>query len=208
MTRFDASGRLVVDRVRPEAESDLEVQLTDVIAVNALAIPGKTLIKYWVLCNELRLLLSFLSDRPGHPLKMRAGDFAASAGHVKRFITESLGVGMLTAAVQSHYAWQGDYRSLANFDVLPLGLASEYPSKGVRPDLLFDLGEGEDRWRLAGEARGRSATRGQAASISAEQRRRLDQIVSWSGCNDQHRVTMTWAYSGSDRVQVDLFEVR
>jgi hypothetical protein len=77
----------------------------------------------------------------------------------------------------------------------------------VRPDLLFDFNEGEDQWRLAGEARGRSARRHQGSKISAAQRKRLDEIVEWSGRNDQHRVTMTWAYSGSDQVQVDLFDV-
>ena len=117
-------------------------------------------------------------------------------------------MGMLTAAVQSHYGWQPSERSLANFDVLPTRLADLYPSYGVRPDLLFDFNEGENRWRLAGEARGRSERRPQSVVISAEQLERLEQIVAWSGRNDQHRVTMTWAYSGSDRVQVDLFDIQ
>jgi hypothetical protein len=78
----------------------------------------------------------------------------------------------------------------------------------VCPDLLFDFNEGENLWRLAGEARGRSAKRPRGVAISAGQRKRLEEIVGWSGRNDQHRVTMTWAYSGSDRVQVDLFEVQ
>jgi len=206
-THFDRSGRLLVHDVWPEGEGELEVQLTDVIRVNALAVPAKTSLRYRVLRNELRLLLSFLSDRPGRSLAMRTGDFMASAGHVKRFITESFGMGMLTAAVQSHYGWEPGKRSLANFDVLPTALAELYPSSGVRPDLLFDFNEGEDQWRLAGEARGRSARRHQGSKISAAQRKRLDEIVEWSGRNDQHRVTMTWAYSGSDQVQVDLFDV-
>jgi hypothetical protein len=207
-TYFDASGQLLVGDVWPEAEDELEVQLTDVIRVNALAVPARASVQYRVLRSELRLLLSFLLDRPGRPLTMQTEDFKASAGHVKRFIAESFGMGMLTAAVQSHYGWQPSERSLANFDVLPTGLADLYPSYGVRPDLLFDFNEGESRWRLAGEARGRSAKRPQGAIISAEQRKRLEEIVAWSGRNDQHRVTMTWAYSGSDQVQVDLFDVQ
>lgn len=91
--------------------------------------------QYPVLHSELRLLLSFLSDRPGHPLTIRTEDFNASAGHVKRFVTESFGMGMLTAAVQSHYGWQPSERSLANFDVLPTRLANLYPASGVRPGL-------------------------------------------------------------------------
>lgn len=207
-THLDALGQLAVADVWPEAENELEVELTDVVRVNALAVPAKATVKYRVLRNELRLLLSFLSDRPRHPLTMRTEDFKASAGHVKRFITESFGMGMLTAAVEGHYGWQPSQRSLANFDVLPTKLASEYSSHGIRPDLLFDFNEGEDHWRLAGEARGRSAKRPKTAAISAEQRKRLDEIVGWSGRNDQHQVTMTWAYSGSDQVQVDLFDVQ
>jgi hypothetical protein len=105
-THFDRSGRLVVHDAWPEGEGKLEVQLTDVIRVNALAVPAKTSLRYRVLRNEPRMLLSFLSDRPGRSLAMRTGDFMASAGHVKRFITESFGMGMLTAAVQSHYGWE------------------------------------------------------------------------------------------------------
>lgn len=139
---------------------------------------------------------------------MHSADFRAMAGHIKRFVTESFGLGMLTAAVQSHYGWEPDERSLANFDVLPTRLAGTYSSTGVRPDLLFDFGDGDERWRLAGEARGRSEMRPKGKVISGAQRQRLDQIVAWSGRNDQHRVTMTWAYTGSDHVQVDLFRVQ
>jgi hypothetical protein len=207
-TYFGSVGQLLVGDVWPEAEDQLEVQLADLIRVNALAVPARASVKYRVLRSELRLLLSFLLDRPGRSLTMRTEDFKASAGHVKRFITESFGMGMLTAAVQSHYGWQPSERSLSNFDVLPTRLADLYPSYGVRPDLLFDFNEGESQWRLAGEARGRSARRPQSASISAEQRKRLEEIVAWSGRNDRHRVTMTWAYSGSDQVQVDLFDIQ
>lgn len=207
-TYFSSAGHLLVGDVWPEAEDELEVQLTDLIRVNALAVPAMVPVKYRVLRSELRLLLSFLLDRPGRSLTMRTEDFKASAGHVKRFITESFGMGMLTAAVQSHYGWQPSERSLSNFDVLPTRLTDLYPSSGIRPDLLFDFNEGANQWRLAGEARGRSARRPQTALISAEQRKRLEEIVAWSGRNDQHRVTMTWAYSGADQVQVDLFDIQ
>ena len=207
-TYFGSARQLLVGDVWPEAEDQLEVQLADLIRVNALAVPARAPVKYRVLRSELRLLLSFLLDRPGDSLTMRTEDFKASAGHVKRFITESFGMGMLTAAVQSHYGWQPSERSLSNFDVLPTRLADLYPSYGVRPDLLFDFNEGESQWRLAGEARGRSARRPQGAQISAEQRKRLEEIVAWSGRNDRHRVTMTWAYSGSYQVQVDLFDIQ
>src|SRR5258706_13973250 len=106
---------------------------------------------------------------------------------------------MLTAAVQSHYGWNPDERSLANFDVLPTRLADQYPSSGVRPDLLFDFNEGNDQWRLAGEARGRSARRPQKGSVSRGQRRRLNELVEWSGWNDLHRGTMTGGYTGRSR---------
>ena len=63
-TYFDASGQLLVGDVWPEAEDELEVQLTDVIRVNALAVPARASVQYRVLRTE---------------------EFKASAGHVKRF---------------------------------------------------------------------------------------------------------------------------
>ena len=42
---------------------------------------------------------------------------------------------------------------------------------------------------------------------SKDQRDRLADIVVWSGVNDLHPVTMTYAYTGSANAQVDLFDI-
>lgn len=112
---------------------------------------------------------------------------------------------MLTAAAKSKFGWEQDSRSLEHFDVLPAKLARHYKGKGTRPDLLFRFRRDGMPWSLAGEARGRSTARHKAKAPSTLQKRRLDEIVGWSARHDFHPVTMTWAYTGSSEVQVDLF---
>jgi hypothetical protein len=114
---------------------------------------------------------------------------------------------MLTAAAERHHRWKLTTDDLHNFDVLPAGIATQYPGSGIRPDLLFHFtGEGQDK-RLAGEARGRSSARPVMQLTSQDQRNRLADIVAWSGVNDLHPVTMTYAYTGAANAQVDLFDI-
>ena len=42
---------------------------------------------------------------------------------------------------------------------------------------------------------------------SKDQRDRLADIVAWSGANDLHPVTMTYAYTGAESAQIDLFDI-
>jgi hypothetical protein len=198
-TRIGRAGKLEVDDVWLAEEDKWDINLAQVVEVNALAVPAKRSLTYRVTQHELRLLLSFLSDHPGVPVSMRRREFRASSGHVKRFVSESLGLGMLTAAVERHYRWKLSDSDLANFDVLPAKLASLYPSSGIRPDLLFDFSSQGEEKRLAGEARGRSSSR--PKGVGSGQRDRLAGIVAWSGRNDFHPVTMTWAYSGTKKGQ-------
>jgi hypothetical protein len=205
-THRDGPSRLIVGDVWPDHEDEWDINLAEVVKVNALAVPAKRSLTHKVMEHELRLLLSFLSDSPGAPVSVRRRELKASSGHIKSFVSESFGLGMLTAAVERHYRWHLSQRDLANFDVLPTRLKSKYPKSGTRLDLLFDFtSQGEDR-RLAGEARGRSGRR--PKQLGSAQRERLDQVVAWSGRNDFHPVTMTWAYSGAERVQVDLYDIQ
>lgn len=205
-THVDGSGKLVVSDVGLAQEDEWEINLAQVVEVNALCVPAERTLTYRVMKNELRLLTSFLLDSPGTPISGRHQEFKASAGHVKRFVSESFGLGMLTAAVERHYRWKLRVEDLRNFDALPIKLKGEYPAAGVRPDLLFDFtSQGEEK-RLAGEARGRSERR--PKTTNCDQQERLDQIVAWSGRNDFHPVTMTWAYSGAKKVQVDFFDIQ
>lgn len=205
-TCLDGKGELAVGDVELAEEDEWEINLAQVVEVNALCVPATRSLTYRVMDNELRLLASFLQDKPGAPISVRHREFKASAGHVKRFVTESFGMGMLTAAVERYYRWKLNDSDLANFDVLPAKYAGDYPASGVRPDLLFDFTSQGDEERLAGEARGRSERR--PKDTNSDQRERLSQIVAWSGRNDFHPVTMTWAYSGAKKAQVDFFDIQ
>ena len=123
-TRIGRAGKLEVDDVWLAEEDEWDINLAQVVEVNALAVPAKRSLTYRVTQHELRLLLSFLSDHPGVPVSMRRREFRASSGHVKRFVSESLGLGMLTAAVERHYRWKLSDSDLANFDVLPAKLGT------------------------------------------------------------------------------------
>jgi hypothetical protein len=204
---YDSAGRLVVIGIWLKDEYEMLVRLADVVRVNALAVPLRVSASYRVLRHEQRLLLSYLLDVPHRPLSLRMGDFRASAGHIRRFVSESLGLGMLTAAVQDVYGWSSGRRNLDNFDVLPTRLA-HYKSPGVRPDLLFSFDNDGALWRLAGEARGRSTSRPKGPHPTAVQKRRLNEILGWSARHRHHPVVMTWAYTGSSQVKVDLFVLR
>jgi hypothetical protein len=103
------------------------------------------------------------------------------------------------------HRWKLKDSSLHNFDVLPAKLATQYPGSGIRPDLLFDFTDQGQEKRLAGGARGRSTAR--PVRPSKGQRKRLGDIVAWSGENDLHPVTMTYAHTGAANAQVDLFDI-
>ncbi len=205
-TYFGDSGDLEVADIWLADEGTWDIDLAEVIKVNALAVPADRKLTYRVMQHELRLLLSFLMDEPGSPLTLRHADFRASSGHVKRFISESFGLGMLTAAAERHHRWKLNDSDLHNFDVLPTKVAAQYPGSGIRPDLLFDFTDQGQEKRLAGEARGRSSAR-PVHFASKDQLDRLADIVAWSGVNDLHPVTMTYAYTGAANAQVDLFDV-
>jgi hypothetical protein len=206
VTYFGNSGDLEVADIQLADQDTWDIDLAEVVKVNALAVPADRELTYRVMQHEQRLLLSFLVDEPGSPLTLRHADFRASSGHVKRFISESFGLGMLTAAAERHHRWKLNVSDLHNFDVLPAKVAAQYPGSGIRPDLLFDFTDQGHEKRLAGEARGRSSAR-PVYSASKDQRDRLADIVAWSAVNDLHPVTMTYAYTGAANAQVDLFDI-
>lgn len=205
-TQFGHSADLEVADISLTDEATWEIDLAEVVKVNGLAVPADRKLTYRVIQNELRLLLSFLVDKPRSPLALRHADFRASSAHVKRFISESFGLGMLTAAVERHHRWKLNDSDLHNFDVLPAKVAAQYPGSGIRPDLLFDFADQGHKKRLAGEARGRSSAR-PVYGANKDQRHRLADIVAWSGVNHLHPVTMTYAYTGAPNAQIDLFDI-
>src|ERR1700759_4083118 len=104
-THFGRSGELEVAHISDPKEDQWDVNLAQVVEVNALAVPADRKLTYDVSQLELRLLLSFLVEGPASPLTLRRDDFEASSAHVKRFISESFGLGMLTTAAERHYRW-------------------------------------------------------------------------------------------------------
>jgi len=188
-----------------ESRHSVEVDLAALLEANTMAErDADRELRYRVLQHELRMVLSYLSDGGSDGrLQLDVENFAATAGHIKRFVSESVGLGMLTAAVQEFFAWEFGPDAIANFDVLPGELKDTFGTGGVRPDLLFDFKDGARV--LAGEARGRSAAGPQGTDTRAEQRKRMKDMLRWSIDHGDYPVTMTWAYLGGNYVQVDLF---
>lgn len=186
----------------------LDVDLAAMLDANATAQRDvERDLRYRVLQYELQIILSYLShDGPSAWLKLDGENFPATAGHIKRFISESVGLGMLTAAVQEFFQWEVGPEAIANFDVLPGKMKDEFGTGGVRPDLLFDFKDGERV--LAGEARGRSSLGPHDAATRKDQRRRLMELLAWSRDHSDYPVAMTWAYMGGHHVQVDLFTMK
>lgn len=169
-------------------EEILDVNLARAVSVNALATPARTPIRYATLRHEARLLACLLIEGPGTafmPPRLSLHEaFRASARHIRGFVSEGAGLGLLTAAAEEYFQWRSDPALLEHFDALPMPLESQYKTKGSRPDLLFNLGDGLGS--LAGEAKGRfphsteyghhGATRSldQAPSLESPPRRSSD----------------------------------
>jgi hypothetical protein len=188
----DGIHRVAADRLLP-------IDLSYAVSVNALAVPASGPVRYETRQHELRLVLCYLNTGPGHGIHLRDEQFRASAAHIRRFVSESVGLGMLTAAVQAAYQWQAAPGTVAHLDALPTTLASQYNTTKTRPDLLFDM----PGVVLAGEARGRSEP--PPIRVSTQQRERLNSLLPWSHHHGTHPLAMTWAYSTGRGVTVDLF---
>lgn len=173
----------------------LPVNVAEIVHVNAMAPAAPAGARYDTRVNELRLLANYLSVPPGRPVRLRQDEFRASSPHVRRFVSESFGLGMLTAAVQAAYEWTAGAPS--GFTALPMTLAASFAQRGVRPDLLFQAPD----LLLAGEARGRS---GKPPRTTRLPRERLDRLLPWAHVHRQP-VVMTWAYLDGDGVTVDFF---
>lgn len=129
--------------------------------------------------------------------------FTASSRHIRGFVAESSGLGMLTAASEALFAWDNTAHALHSFDALPGHLLAGYQKGGVRPDLLFHLPSG----RVAGEARGRHRRPKTLLPKQplAEQKSRLQELALWSASHRDHAYFMSWVWIGCSGVAVDIF---
>jgi len=182
---------------------DLEVSLARLLHINAMACDLRKVLDYRTKQLEVRLLLSYLGGPSGNTLQLDHRAFAASSRHIRGFVSECSGLGVLTAASEAIFAWQPGAHNLHNFDALPGQLLRQYGATGVRPDLLFHLPKG----MVAGEARGRFRA---AKSILPKrplsaQKDRLRELARWSAGHGDHSYFMSWLYIGPNGVAVDVF---
>ncbi|AXO32606.1 hypothetical protein [Micromonospora sp. B006] len=181
----------------------LAVSLARLLHINAMACDLRKVLDYRTKQLEVRLLLSYLGAPGGNALQLDHRAFAASSRHIRGFVSECSGLGVLTAASEAIFAWQHGTHDLHNFDALPRQLLWEYDAKGVRPDLLFHLPTGP----VAGEARGRYR---RAKNILPKkplspQKDRLRELANWSSVHNDHSYFMSWLYIGPSGVAVDIF---
>jgi hypothetical protein len=202
----NAAGQHVLEETALGQRESMPVWIPGLLEVNALATPLERNLTYRLKQHELNLVLSFLTLTPDGTVSARITDLRAAARHIRGFVTESVGMGMLTAAVRYFYRWNGSHAHLKHFDTLPSHLAGRYRRLGVRPDLLF-LDPAESGRRMAGEARARSTKPSPRSTPLKAQLQRLDEILGWSGQHDQHPVTMAWTCLGGAALSVDLFDV-
>ncbi|MGV9843412.1 hypothetical protein ACWDUB_15070 [Streptomyces fungicidicus] len=184
-------------------QGELPVGLARLIHINALACDHNRVLDYRTKQLEVRLLASYLHTAgAGGPLRVDHRAFTASSRHIRGFVAESSGLGMLTAAGEALFAWDNSAHPLHSFDALP-GSLTDYQNDGIRPDLLFHLPGG----RVAGEARGRHR---RAKTLLpkrplAEQKNRLQDLARWSAAHQDHDYFMSWVWIGRSGVAVDIF---
>ncbi|GLX39848.1 hypothetical protein Sros01_59210 [Streptomyces roseochromogenus] len=176
------------------------------VNINALACDLRKTVDQRVRDHEISLLLSYIGgSSPGaQPLSVDCAALDSSSGHIKGFVSECTGLGVMTAASESLFNWVPGTDDLSSFDVLPAKLAGICAKTGVRPDLLYDLAAGP----LAGEARGRRRDHKQmfpSGKGTPAQKSRLEKLAQWSVDHDDHAYFMSWVWLGAGGVYVDIF---
>lgn len=186
-------------------QGPLPVSVAAVVNINALACMLRTTVDQRVRDHEVGLLLSYITSGSGTgPLGVDCPALDSSSDHIRRLVSECTGLGVMTAASEALFDWKPAADGLSSFDVLPAKLLGMYATKGVRPDLLYDLADGP----IAGEARGRRREAKQmfpAGKGTAEQRKRLVKLAQWSVDHDDHAYFMSWVWLGTGGVYVDIF---
>ncbi|MZE76244.1 hypothetical protein GTY57_04160 [Streptomyces sp. SID5475] len=186
-------------------QGPLPVSLAAVVNINALACDLRRTVDQRVRDHETSLLLSYITSSPGTgSLGVDCSALDSSSGHIRRFVSECTGLGVMTSASETLFDWKPGANGLSSFDVLPGKLVGTYAKGGVRPDLLYDLAAGP----LAGEARGRRRDREQmlpAGQGTQPQKARLAKLAQWSVDHNEHAYFMSWVWLGTGGVYVDIF---
>jgi hypothetical protein len=186
-------------------QGSLPVSLAAVVNINALACDLRKTVDQGVRDHEISLLLSYIASDPRTgPLGVDCPALDSSSLHIRRFVSECTGLGVMTSVSEALFDWKPGSDRLSSFDVLPDKLVGAYAKKGVRPDLLYDLAAGP----LAGEARGRRRDHVQmfpAGKGTPAQKARLVKLAQWAVDHDDHAYFMSWVWLGTGGVYVDIF---
>ena len=188
-------------------EWDLSVNLARALSVNTLATPVRGPARYATRRHEARLLACLLTGAAGATSATRRlsldAAFPASARHIRGFVSESAGLGLLTVAAEELFRWRADPALIEHFDALPTSLVPRYGTNGSRPDLLFNFGIGLGL--LAGEAKGRS--RKPPTKVLVQQVKALNKLLRWSHDNHDHPIVLSFAFLTNQGTTVDLFSI-
>ncbi|WP_440554204.1 hypothetical protein ACSP97_24070 [Streptomyces sp. SCPE 10] len=182
----------------------LPVSLSQLVGINALACDLRGVIDQGVHDHEVNLLTSYVAEATsGTPLTAHYSRLQAASRHIRGFVSECTGLGVMSAVSEELFAWKPGKRSLNSFDVLPRRFGAVFGRKGPRPDLLFHLETGA----IAGEARGRSRKERTLFPRSATkpQKDRMLTLANWSIDNADHPYFMSWVWIGPSGVVVDIF---
>ncbi|QLJ04945.1 hypothetical protein HZZ00_30605 [Streptomyces sp. NEAU-sy36] len=182
----------------------LPVSLSQLVSINALACDLRGVIDEGVHDHEVNLLTSYIAEATsGTPLTAHYSRLQAASRHIRSFVSECTGLGVMSAVSEELFAWKPGKRSLNSFDVLPRRLGVVFGRKGPRPDLLFHLESGA----IAGEARGRSRKEQTLFPKSATkpQKGRMLTLANWSIDHADHPYFMSWVWIGPSGVVVDIF---
>ncbi|TQM83980.1 hypothetical protein FHX81_6415 [Saccharothrix saharensis] len=189
---------VVDDIARQSGVGPVDVDLVRALEVNALAPSGRNAVKHGTRLLELALITSYLRTTAADVLVLRADDYGSGSRRIKSFVSEAVGLGMLTELVR-HLEGGSEVGPLYDFDALPAALTGRFRRRGVRPDLLFAL----DRRRLAGESRGRTERR--PVRVTKQPRDRLNELLPWAEAHGGHPLVMTWCYLSGTGITVDVY---
>src|SRR4051794_27820428 len=99
-TGYNAAGELVIQRTEAEPQRSMPIWIPELLEVNVLAAPLGRPLAYRVKQHELNLVLSFLNTPDTGRVSARRDDLKSTARHISAFVVESVGMGMLTAAMR------------------------------------------------------------------------------------------------------------
>lgn len=119
---LNADGTPEVFGIATPYEVDLAVNLAKAVSVNCLATPATGPARYATLRHEARLLACLLGTSSTSSALHLDSAFRWSARHIRGFVAECAGLGLLTATAEEFFGWRANPRLLHHFDALPTRL--------------------------------------------------------------------------------------